>query len=1017
VPTAYGRAASRALRDAIARAKHDDPLAPVTVIVPTNSVGVAARRRLASGELGPLTASGRGVAGVGFLTVLRVAELLAAPALAATGRRPVSTPVVASAVRTVLAREPGAFAPVAHHPATEEALVAAHRELADLDDAQLDVLAARRSRVREVVRVHRATRARLAKGWYDERVLMSAATEAVESGHAFVAQLGTVVAFLPQYWSGPAARLLHALAGQADVVVIAALTGNARADDAVLASLDRIGLKVADNALAAIPPALGTEIVSASDADDEVRAVVRGVVSAMREGVPLERMAVLYGRDEPYARLVHEQLELAGINHNGASVRTLTDSVLGRGLLLLLALDDAAFARDAVGTLCGSAPVLDGHGAPVPAVAWDRIARAAGVVRGRDTWTPRLATYAAQLGAGDWSTRERARVHALTQFVHELAADLDAGRAAAAKWSRLARWMHGVIRKYFGTDARRARWPEYEQVAARRVEAIVDRLGTLDAVDPAPSLEAFRRALALELDAARDRVGRLGEGLLAGPVGFGLGVELERLWVCGLAEGVFPAVPHDDPLLADVDRAALADALRLRSARVDDDLRALLAAFAATTGPRVCTYARGDLRRSTERTPSRFLAPTRAVLDASKLRTIPSYVNAATQAEFPATEHELAVQAAARAEPWVEALPAVTRARELVLARASAAFTRFDGNLAGLGARLQQISPTAGRVVSPTSLEAWALCPHAYFVGNVLHVEAVERPEEIVRITPLERGSLVHDVLDRFVTEARTRADAGRPWTDADRARLHEIAHEAFGAVEARGLTGRPLLWQREQRLILAELDAFLAADEQYRNEFGARTLVTELPFGLPGADAPAVEVTLSEGRTVRVRGKADRIDRTDDGRLVVVDYKTGSPRSYEGLTHEHPVPGGTGLQLPVYAAAARAAYGAADTPVEAYYWFVGRGENERIGYPVDASVEGAFAAAVGTIVDGIDAGVFVGVPPEPGPRGPFIACRYCDPDGLGTADRWREWERTCEAPELAAYRALTEAVDDEEPE
>ena len=38
-----------------------------------------------------------------------------------------------------------------------------------------------------------------------------------------------------------------------------------------------------------------TQIVSASDPDDEVRSAIRLVVDALREGVPLERMAILYG--------------------------------------------------------------------------------------------------------------------------------------------------------------------------------------------------------------------------------------------------------------------------------------------------------------------------------------------------------------------------------------------------------------------------------------------------------------------------------------------------------------------------------------------------------------------------------------------------------------------------------------------------------------------------------------------------------------------------------------------------
>ena len=49
VTAAYGPAASRALFDAVVAGKGGDPLAPVTVVVPTNYVGVAARRLEATG--------------------------------------------------------------------------------------------------------------------------------------------------------------------------------------------------------------------------------------------------------------------------------------------------------------------------------------------------------------------------------------------------------------------------------------------------------------------------------------------------------------------------------------------------------------------------------------------------------------------------------------------------------------------------------------------------------------------------------------------------------------------------------------------------------------------------------------------------------------------------------------------------------------------------------------------------------------------------------------------------------
>jgi hypothetical protein len=236
-----------------------------------------------------------------------------------------------------------------------------------------------------------------------------------------------------------------------------------------------------------------------------------------------------------------------------------------------------------------------------------------------------------------------------------------------------------------------------------------------------------------------------------------------------------------------------------------------------------------------------------------------------------------------------------------------------------------------------------------------------------------------------------------------------------FREAEARGITGRPLLWRRDQRLILAELDAFLVADEGYRAESGARTLATELGFGVTGAIHPAVEVVLADGRALRMRGKADRIDQRADGALVVIDYKTGRPDNYRSINGADPVPRGKFLQLPIYAYAARAAYGDATSPVSAWYWFVGRGKNQRRGYDVDLHVDGEFQATVGAIVDGIEAGVFPLNPPEPGPRF-YVECPYCDPDGLGTNDVFRSASRKWNAAELSGYRELvgTTLIDDE---
>src|SRR5437763_3780857 len=236
---AYGPGAYEALLAAVAAGKAGDPLAPVTVVVPSNHVGVAARRLLASGTLGPVCERGRGLAATTFVTPFRLAELLGAPALAAAGRRPVSTPVIAAAIRAALAEQPGLFKPVASHPATESALVASYRELRELSDSALDSVAKAGPRAADVVRIHRAARRQLESAWYDEQDLMVAAAERVTAG--LVADVGAVIVHLPQQLSRHAALLLRAVAGAGDVVVIAGVTGQPRADADVLTAVAALG--------------------------------------------------------------------------------------------------------------------------------------------------------------------------------------------------------------------------------------------------------------------------------------------------------------------------------------------------------------------------------------------------------------------------------------------------------------------------------------------------------------------------------------------------------------------------------------------------------------------------------------------------------------------------------------------------------------------------------------------------------------------------------------------------------
>lgn len=1037
--TAYGRPALAALHARVAAAKAADPLRPVTVVVPTNSVGVAARRALAGGELGPITPRGNGVAGLTIVTVYRLAELLGAARLAGAGQRPVSTPLVAAAVRTVLAEDPGLFAEVAQHPSTEEALVRAYRELSELAPEHLDALARTSPRAADVVRIRRATRARLA-AWYEEADLMAAAVEAVRQREPVLDDLGTVLVHLPQALSRPAADLLRALAEATAVEVIAGRTGSPQADADVDESLRRLGLDPGATAIPRATPAGSTVVVSVSDAEEEARSAVALVLDAARDRVPLERVAILYPDERPYGRLVAEALDAAGVPWNGRGVRPLTDRLLGRWLLDLLALDDERWSRPAVLGLLTAVPVRDDDGGRVPAVSWERASREAGVVAGADQWVPRLTRLAEELerlataeesvrpggnqGQGPrqnlirrWR-REAAGARSLGRHVARLAADFQrvSGRC---RWDELAAWCRELADRHLGDEQVRAQWPEEERRAAEKVEEALDRLAGLAGVEPATDLRTFRRALEAELESDLGRRGALGRGVLVGPVSAALGVQLDLVVVLGLAEGVLPARPREDSLLPDSERAAASGHLRLRSQQVGVQQRHLLAAL-ASADRRVLLFPRGDLRRSVENAPSRWLLDVVAELrgdgqrrlpeQAPWLIEVPSFAARVRRADRPATRQEYGLRVLADApsgpelldHPLVAADPPLRLGAELALTRGRG-FSRFDGNLSALADRLP---PLTDNVLSASRIETWLACPHTYLIAYVLGIQPVENPEELLRMQALDKGSLFHDVLERWLRAEIERGVPApdEPWSPEARARLLELGEAACDDAEARGQTGHPLLWRHDRRRILAELERFLAEDDRRRAKLGLTPIAAERPFGLLHTDTQPATIPLGDGRSIRVRGQIDRLDRATDGTLLVTDYKTGGLSRFRGIGDDTPLGAdGLKLQLPIYALAMRQAEPGSPR-IRAEYWFTStKGDFKAIGCDLTDAVEAELRRALVVAADGIAAGHFPLRPPEPRWM-PWVECVYCDPDGLGTADRYREWERVREAPELAAY-------------
>ena len=964
---------------AIGAAKAGDPLAAVTVVVPTNTCGVMARR-----ALGRRT----GIVGVDMVTLNRLAELIAGPALAAAGRSPMSSSVVELAIAQVLDTQPGSFREVAGHPTTIVALRRVHDEIRLAGPAAADFLAASSMRAQEAVRVSRAVTARLEHAWYDEADLFTLATQLVGSGT--VPYRGNVVVYLPVELDGLASTFIQALAQHVEVH---------RIDHDLDPSDRQPRLSGPDPEGRGFDAPVNGDvtIVSTTDADDEVRHAVRGVLDAARAGVPFERIGVFWPTRQPYARLVEHHLDAAGIPWNGRPGTLLAERLAPRLVLDLLDIDRRGLRRQGLFSLLADVPPRDSSGALYPTAAWERASRQAGVARD-DDWNVRLGPLVA-------SDRWGGAAGSLLTFVDELRTSLG-HPARTRRWMEWADWCVEQIERWVGST-RLERLPEAEYRAFEALTSALDRLRHLDPVGEPVTRHRFRAALESELDAMPGRVGRVGDGVTVGALAGAVGLDIDVAIVLGAAEGTLPPRPTSDPLLTDTERAGAG--LATSDAHTQRLHRALGALGDATH--LTFTVPRGDLRSTAHVEPSRWLDQWAG---RSHTVTVPSHSAGLEATSFPVSpaEHRLRARSShvrAGGDLWSSPSTAddlaLTRALTMSDARRRDEFSEFDGNLSTADV------PSVGGVMSPSQLEMWAACPHAYFVRHLLHVTPIEEPADQISITASDIGTTQHRALDRFhraVIDELLPQPTEHGWTAEHHTALMAMFDDECARAQRRGRTGRSAYWSDERERMRDDLSKWLAHDSVESQRRGSIVLASEHRFGVDSAEGRAVALTIADGRTIGLHGTVDRIDQTVDGTLVVTDHKSGGARKYKDLTAEDPTLGATVFQLPAYAAAATT-FAASndlavrDAAVRAEYSLMGKGEYQRFGYTVTPDVAERVANGLQFVVDGIESGTFPHVPERPGWR-LYTACLYCDPDELGTAERWADWLRKRHDERLARW-------------
>ena len=784
-----------------------------------------------------------------------------------------------------------------------------------------------------------------------------------------------------------------------------------------------------------------TESFSAADQQAEAEEIARRVLDLAQEGIRFHQMAVFHklgthGDDRLAAAL--ERADIPVYRANGFPV---SETAAGRAALQLLELLWGEPTRSKLLELLANPALrrtLPGRVHRKP-IFWERISRSAGMVRRWDQMSAALDNY---LEGPELSDHERAAARDLQLAAAQLR---ERGQQARQynSWAEASALLRSVLRGWLAWQGPRDGDeeddddPEDAPLAVRIQRALWWAVRPLERLDELQipfrsSSYVHTVKLALENAAAPDRQPLTGGVFIGTAGGAGRLVRFDAVFTAGVAERIFPAVPRNDPLLTDEQRQALNQAvgdtaLRRQLARPESDRIVFALLQQAARRRFVVSWARrsnavggptrpsGLLLRAVGGEQGPALGPEELTAAGQILRLPVALSGATPSAEtVQRGDWSAALRALDRADlslallnaPAVDAaalLPQLwggyERAEAAQAGRAARQFTAYDGRARRSAAH----GWTAEQEWTASALEDYAECPYRYFLKHILRLRSVPEPGEEIEISPLDRGTLIHKILENWVG-GWLAAGNGRSWQEftADPEPLRAAAEAELDLWDARDGLGTPPAAKSARQMILDDLQQQRIDIEQPHAAAGWQPWAAERSF--EGAEVP-----LGDSRTIAMRGKMDRIDVAHDGRRLALDYKTGkNPGDVEQGFRR-----GRHMQMPLYLHAVTGiVHGAqngasissdriSSTRAE-FRYITRRGgfstaelSGEEFGHWENASPQspaGVCSDTLQTIVDGVREGKFF---PHPSDKpGETDHCKWCVFKPACTTDVGRRYAR-----------------------
>jgi ATP-dependent helicase/nuclease subunit B len=375
-------------------------------------------------------------------------------------------------------------------------------------------------------------------------------------------------------------------------------------------------------------------------------------------------------------------------------------------------------------------------------------------------------------------------------------------------------------------------------------------------------------------------------------------------FLVGLDDGRFPGAGLQDPLLLDSERVQLSGELPTAAGGMAKKIKDLESLFARLRGTVTLSYSCRSLSDEREMFPTGALLLAYRILSGNRegdqgdlLRWLPppaSFAPRSPERCTSGTEWWLwrlcGGEAVKESEQIVgENFPHLARGFRAQRERASDRFTEYDGYVPEAGRDLDPAS-LRGPVLSATRLETLGRCPMEYFFRYVLRIEPPEQYEVDpgIWLDPMEKGNLLHKVFCEFMTRLQEMAEP--PGYERHRPLMEEILQRNVAAWRFEHPPPNEEVFAHAVEELARMARIFLQEEETFCRE--SRPICFEAAIGVPPQgggtfldSTEPVSVPLAEGKTIRVRGKLDRLDEVPGSgmtRFAVWDYKTGSSRRYK---------------------------------------------------------------------------------------------------------------------------------------